>query len=199
MLTIIAFLLLALVEVTAAQTPVPGSSPVCAGCQATYVSVDDVQTTIKKSIETKAADIEVINVNAGNFDFGIAVVTRLKGKYPNGGPAHDRVAEGYYMVAGSGELVTGGEFVAGKWTRTPCVDDSGSTTRGPIVPGTGVSHKMSKGDMIIIPGGVSHWWKEIYEDVTYATFRPDLDKKAKLRSRADWQKIMTECKANCGN
>ena len=45
----------------------------------------------------------------------------------------------------------------------------------------GVSRRIAKGDVVIIPGGVPHMWVSVESDVTYLVVRPDPDKKIPVK------------------
>jgi glc operon protein GlcG len=58
-----------------------------------------------------------------------------------------------YVVEGSATYVTGGTVVNPKTV--------GDETRGTAIEG-GETHLLSKGDVIIVPKGVPHWFKEVH-------------------------------------
>jgi mannose-6-phosphate isomerase-like protein (cupin superfamily) len=62
----------------------------------------------------------------------------------------------FYVLQGSATLVTGGTLVDPKPT-TP------TRIRGTAIEG-GETHHLSKGDVIIVPAGTPHGWKEFQED-----------------------------------
>ncbi len=45
----------------------------------------------------------------------------------------------------------------------------------------GVSRRLAKGDVVIIPGGVPHGWASLEADITYLIVRSDPDKKLPLK------------------
>ena len=83
------------------------------------------------------------------------------------------VTEIYYMLSGTGTLVTGGRIVDERSTGT-----SPNTGRpnfgGPRIDG-GASRQVVPGDVIIIPGNVPHWWSSLDTDIRYLIYRPDPD------------------------
>jgi mannose-6-phosphate isomerase-like protein (cupin superfamily) len=80
-----------------------------------------------------------------------------------------RVTEVYQMLDGAGTLVTGGTLVEpDKGT----LGGVGRTVRGSRIDG-GVSRRVTKGDIIIIPAGTPHWWSQLDGDITYVIIRPD--------------------------
>lgn len=83
------------------------------------------------------------------------------------GPA--KGTEVHYIIDGSATVVTGGTLmkVAGGPARGP-----GSTR----IEG-GETRHVSKGDVIVIPAGTPHWYKEVNGSVTYLEVRFDVDLK----------------------
>jgi mannose-6-phosphate isomerase-like protein (cupin superfamily) len=71
------------------------------------------------------------------------------------GPAavHEREAEIFYIMEGTGTLVTGGKLVGE--TRTNPTNLSGKSVEG------GLSRTVSKGDFILVPEGTPHWFSAI--------------------------------------
>jgi mannose-6-phosphate isomerase-like protein (cupin superfamily) len=65
----------------------------------------------------------------------------------------------YYIVEGSATFVTGGTIVDPK-TVKPISPAPGKEIRGTSMEG-GETHHVSKGDVLIVPRGVTHWWKEV--------------------------------------
>jgi len=58
---------------------------------------------------------------------------------------------------------------------------SGSTTvRGSRIDG-GVSRRVAKGDLVIIPGRAPHWWSNLEGDISYLIIRPDPEGKQTLK------------------
>src|SRR5262245_22943426 len=66
---------------------------------------------------------------------------------------HEREAEMFYVVAGSGTLVTGGTLREEK--RTNAENLTGSGVEG------GTSRKLSKGDFVMVPEKTAHWFTQI--------------------------------------
>ena len=80
----------------------------------------------------------------------------------------------YYMVEGAATLVTGGTL------RPPGPAIEGTSARSPGIDG-GVSRRITKGDVVIIPGHTPHWWSELETDIEYLIFRPDPDNRLTLK------------------
>ncbi len=72
---------------------------------------------------------------------------------------HEQDADIIYVLAGSATFVTGGEIVGAK-TIAP------GEIRGTDVKG-GETRTISKGDVIIVPAGTPHWFKEVPGPLNY--------------------------------
>jgi mannose-6-phosphate isomerase-like protein (cupin superfamily) len=97
---------------------------------------------------------------------------------PAGSPsgiAHDSQTEGYLIVSGAGEMVTGGHIHNG---RKSAADAEVTTTlNGPSCSGAMLGNDVVKrqvkvGDVIVIPAGTPHGWSDIPDHVDYLSFRP---------------------------
>lgn len=72
---------------------------------------------------------------------------------------HDKETDVFYIVDGSATLITGGTMVGGKKTKPGQM--LGTSING------GQTHQLSKGDVIVIPAGTPHWFKEVPQSVSY--------------------------------
>jgi mannose-6-phosphate isomerase-like protein (cupin superfamily) len=77
------------------------------------------------------------------------------GRRDGAGPVevHLRDSDIFYILEGSATFITGGTVQEGKTTAP-------NEIRGTSISG-GDSHKVSKGDVVVIPRGVPHWFKEV--------------------------------------
>lgn len=134
-----------------AQTPAP----------ATYKSAAELMEVLKANIPkaTDQASSPVANESA----YRINVVYRNK---PGVAMAHAtgpaKGTEVHYIIDGSATVITGGTLVR--------------PTGSPTNIENGVVHHVSKGDVLVIPAGTPHWYKEINGSVTYLEVRFDVDK-----------------------
>ena len=78
----------------------------------------------------------------------------------NGAIAHPGNTELHYIIEGSGTVVTGGKIV-----RTPGAPAGSATIEG------GETHKVTKGDVIIVPAGSAHMYSEVNGEITYLEVR----------------------------
>ena len=89
---------------------------------------------------------------------------------------HHRVTEVYYVLEGSGILVTGGdesdalEFPADNSSVLILIGPSGRRT---VV--NGQEQTVKPGDIVVIPAGVPHGFRHIQDQVTYLSVRVDPD------------------------
>ena len=77
------------------------------------------------------------------------------------GPA--KGTEVHYIIEGSATVITGGSIM----------HPAGTTT---TIEG-GVVHHLTKGDVLVIPAGTPHWYKEVTSPVTYLEVRFNVEKK----------------------
>ena len=72
---------------------------------------------------------------------------------------HDKETDVIYMIDGEATFVTGGTMIGGKVTKAG--QSLGTDIKG------GDIHHLSKGDVIVVPAGVPHWFKEVPHSVSY--------------------------------
>lgn len=72
---------------------------------------------------------------------------------------HEKDTDIVHVLTGTATLVTGGAMVGGK-TVAP------EEIRGASVEG-GQTRRLSPGDVVIVPSGVPHWFKEVSAPLTY--------------------------------
>ncbi len=163
-------ILIALIATTAkAQAPMA----------ATDITAAQVQAFIKDAPHDRNSDRPIRVIDAGGYHVGLFGVFRPKDAPISASVHQTNVTETYYVLEGAGVLVTGGKLkepvkprqsTLGNWT------DLGSSG----IEG-GVSRRLCKGDVVIIPGGVPHGWASVESDVTYLIVRSDPDKKIPLK------------------
>ena len=127
-------------------------------------------------------DRQISVVDIGKLNVAVGVLHRG----PTGdstGPTtaieHSQVTEVYYVVSGSGTLITG-----------TAVDDPeqispdaeivrvavGPSSRATFREQGNQVREISAGDVVVIPAGVFHGWRDIADHVTYLSIRPDPDR-----------------------
>jgi mannose-6-phosphate isomerase-like protein (cupin superfamily) len=142
----------------------------------THLTKAEVDATLKALPPGSGTEQMLRMVNVGKANVGIAIMRREPKK--QGAIEHDNLTEVYYILEGSGTLVTGRKLVEPKR-----IDPEGKLVKeltGPSVSGASVengqSRRFSAGDSIIIPAGVGHWFSDLDSAVNYLVVRIDLDK-----------------------
>ena len=87
--------------------------------------------------------------------YRINVVHRVK---PAGALAHAGNPELHYIIDGSATIVTGGTIVRG-------------ATAAEATIANGVTQKVAKGDVIVVPANSPHWYSIVDGSVTYLEVR----------------------------
>jgi mannose-6-phosphate isomerase-like protein (cupin superfamily) len=146
---------------------------------ATDITAAQVQAFVKDAPRDRNSDRPIRVIDVGGYRVGVYGVFRPKETAPSATAHQTNVTETYYMLDGAGVLVTGGtlrkpttprQSTLGNWT------DIGSEG----IEG-GSSRRLTKGDVVIIPGGVPHGWASLEGDITYLIVRSDPDKKLPLK------------------
>jgi len=133
-----------------AARPAPAAPP--AGSPATYKSGKELLEVLAKA--TARGGMTTSNI-AANDHYSINIVHRDK---PAGAIAHPGNTELHYITEGAGTIVTGGTIVRG-------------ATAGAATIENGVSRRVTKGDVVIVPANTPHWYKEVEGAITYLEVR----------------------------
>jgi mannose-6-phosphate isomerase-like protein (cupin superfamily) len=72
---------------------------------------------------------------------------------------HDKETDVFYVTDGEATVVTGGTMVGGK-------QKSAGQMLGKSIEG-GESRHLAKGDVMVIPAGTPHWFKEVPKSISY--------------------------------
>ena len=111
-----------------------------------------------------AEKVAAVFAEGGRFaagpDFSSSVLRRNK---PGQSEVHVKETDIFYIVDGEATFVTGGTMVGGKETRP-------NQLLGTGIDG-GQVHQLKKGDFIVIPAGVPHWFKEVPKSINYLTIK----------------------------
>lgn len=125
------------------------SSLLAQEAQVTYVPADKVAEAF---------------ANGGRFgaasDYSASVLRRTAAGQSE---IHVKETDIFYIVDGEATFVTGGKMVGGKESRP-------NQLLGTSIDG-GQVHQLKKGDFIVIPAGVPHWFKEVPKSVNYMTIK----------------------------
>jgi mannose-6-phosphate isomerase-like protein (cupin superfamily) len=93
-------------------------------------------------------------------DYTVSILTRNK---PGQVEVHQKETDIFYIMDGEATFVTGGTMIGGKSTGP-------NQLRGTEIRG-GETHHLATGDVIVIPAGTPHWFKEVPKSVKYFTVK----------------------------
>ncbi len=135
----VSILLAAAVTTTSQTAPAAGS--------ATYVDHEKVAMAIA-------------NANGGSLtrgaDYQISIGRRTQAGQVE---VHDKETDTFYILEGDATFITGGTMIGGRVSGPD--QHLGTDIQG------GVTHHLAKGDVIVIPAGTPHWFKEVPKPFTY--------------------------------
>ena len=142
---------------------------------ATDIKASEIQAVVEAP--TGGADRQIKVVDIGTHNVGVGVLRR--GKTTPGAPVgainHEQVTEVYYVVSGSGTLLTGGTVDNPK----PAAADS-EIVKVAVGPSNNAvfrepaqTRKLEAGDMVIIPAGVYHGFTDVADHIEYVSVRSD--------------------------
>ena len=135
---------------------------------ATYKSAAELWATVTKNAQTKSDQASAPIANEDHYR--INVVRRGS---PGVAMAHAtgpaKGTEVHYIIDGAATVVTGGTLVR---PATAATKGAGSST----IEG-GQTRHVTKGDVIVIPAGTPHWYKDVEGSVTYLEVRFDVELK----------------------
>ena len=144
----------------------------------TAVTKADVAAVLKHPEGGADRQIKVVDVGKLNVAVGVLHRDAVKDTgWPVRGLSHTQVTEVYYITSGGGTLVTGGTLVDQK--PFPPDTEVVKVAVGPSVTSAsqnGQTRVVAEGDIVVIPAGMFHGWKEVPHHVTYVSIRPDPDR-----------------------
>jgi mannose-6-phosphate isomerase-like protein (cupin superfamily) len=133
---------------------------------ATHITAAEAEAVLKEQIAKGVVDqpIKASDVHGGKAS--VAWLHRVKAEA--GALIHNTVTETYYIVKGSGTLVTGGSLGDAKptdLTRVNAGMSQSGTRQG------GESRRVGPGDILMIPAGTPHSFSELNGPISYLVFR----------------------------
>jgi len=141
---------------------------------ATDITATDVQAVL--NAPSPIADRLITAVDMGTYNVGVGALRR--GKTMPGAPVaainHEQITEVYYIISGTGTLLTGGTVIGAK---AVAADNPIMSVVGPSNQGTfqkaAQRRKVGPGDVVIIPPGVYHGFDDVETGIDYLAVRPD--------------------------
>jgi glc operon protein GlcG len=112
---------------------------------ATYVDHDKVAAALAKGGSLVTAPDLLVSGSHRNANGKVEV--------------HEKETDVIYVIDGHATFVTGGTMVGGKVSKPGQM--LGSSIQG------GDDHHLTKGDVIVVPAGTPHWFKEVPESISY--------------------------------
>lgn len=149
-------LLSLLLSLGAEQAPVP----------AVHISREDHEAVLKEQIPKNVVDQPIKAAEVLGGKASVAMLHRVKPE--TGALIHDHVTETYYILSGSGTLVTGGQLGNARPTDLTRVNAGMSQTGTRI---GGEPRRVKPGDIIIIPAGTPHSFSELDGPISYLVYR----------------------------
>jgi mannose-6-phosphate isomerase-like protein (cupin superfamily) len=134
------------------------SALVLAACS-TVAAQQDTQVTYVPADKVAAAFADGGRFGAGS-DYSASVLRRSAAGQSE---IHVKETDIFYVVDGEATFVTGGTMIGGKESRP-------NQLLGTGIDG-GQVHQLKKGDFIVIPAGVPHWFKEVPKSINYLTIK----------------------------
>ena len=125
-----------------------------------YMSAADITKGLSTAVVADAAAGGAVTISPG-----IAVRRRSGGGEPQYAIVHPFSTEIYYIIDGTASLVTGG--VLDPPPATPADPD---IVRSKTIA-NGLTRKVAKGDVIVVPPGTPHWFNAIDGTITYLESR----------------------------
>jgi len=124
---------------------------ICALGLSMVVSAADAPAPVTYMDATKVAEaLAKTGLITSNSEFMVAGAHRDK---PGQVEVHEKTTDILFVVEGEAVYVTGGKMIDGKQTRPG--EWLGASIEG------GVEHHLKKGDVIVVPAGTPHWFKEV--------------------------------------
>ena len=155
-----------LLTMCAAGSAVWAADP-AASLPATFKSASELATALQKSIASGVDQASAPIANEPHYRINLI----HRGK-PGPAMAHATGAakgtEVHYILEGAATVVTGGTLVR------PGADAKPGAA--PTIE-NGVARHVAKGDVVVIPAGTPHWYKDVDGSVTYLEVRFDVELK----------------------
>jgi mannose-6-phosphate isomerase-like protein (cupin superfamily) len=144
-------IILALACVTLVSAAIWAQQPAPATLQGGHVTAADLAAIVAKQPKDRNGNQTFLQLAPYNINMEHRV------NVPQNASVHDKEAELFYVVDGNATLVTGGKLV--NPTR------NGDNLTAATVEG-GTAKRISKGDFILVPEGVPHWFSKIDAELT---------------------------------
>ena len=133
---------------------------------AVYIPREEHEAVLKEQIPKNVIDQPIKAADVLGGKASVAMLHRVK---PEASALiHDHVTETYYILSGSGTIVTGGQLGNAKPTDLTRVN-AGMSQTGTRIGGD--SRKVKPGDIIMIPAGTPHSFSALDGPISYLVYR----------------------------
>lgn len=133
---------------------------------AVFISKQTHDAQFKDQVAKGSVDVPLQSTPVPGGKASVATLHRVKPEASS--LIHNDVTETYYILSGSGTLVTGGRLGDAKPTDLTRVN-AGMSQTGTRIGGT--AHKVKPGDIVIIPAGLPHGFSELDGPISYLVYR----------------------------
>ncbi|HEX6161936.1 MAG TPA: cupin domain-containing protein [Vicinamibacterales bacterium] len=142
------------------------------------ITAAEIQAVLKhKGAEGAGVDRQIKVADLDGYKLGVGVLYRgpTKPGAPVAAITHSKVTEAFYIISGSGTIVTGTTVENDRafppdteFVRLAVGPSSGGVFKG------GERRPVAAGDVVIVPAGMPHGFDDITDHLTYLSIRPDL-------------------------
>ena len=142
------------------------------------ITAAEIQAVLKhKGAEGAGVDRQIKVADLDGYKLGVGVLYRgpTKPGAPVAAITHSKVTEAFYIISGSGTIVTGTTVENDRafppdteFVRLAVGPSSGGVFTG------GDRRPVAAGDVVIVPAGMPHGFDDITDHLTYLSIRPDL-------------------------
>src|SRR6516225_2344585 len=142
---------------------------------ATDIKASEIQAVVDAPTGGTDRQIKVVDIGTHNVAVGVLRRGKTQPGAPVGAILHADVTEVYYVVSGSGTLLTGGTVENAK--AAPADSEIVKIAVGPsntaVFKEPAQKRKLEAGDMVIIPAGVYHGFTDVEDHIEYVSVRSD--------------------------
>ena len=133
---------------------------------AVHISKEEHEAVLKEQIPKNVIDQPIKAADVLGGKASVAMLHRVK---PEASALiHDHVTETYYILSGSGTIVTGGRLGDAKPTDLTRLN-AGMSQTGTRIGGD--SRRVKPGDIVIIPAGTPHSFSALDGPISYLVYR----------------------------
>ena len=135
----------------------------------TFVGKAQIDEALKKALAGPGGNIVDQRISTTVIEGGKAHVAHLRRvQAETSALIHDHVTEIYYILEGSGTLMTGGRIDNAKESDLTSLGAGMSHTGTPV---GGTTQKVAPGDVFVVPAGVPHRFSQLDGPIRYVVYR----------------------------